>query len=192
MATISVTNISDGDAVTAASINNQINTIVNDYNGNITNANIASGAAISADKLAGGTSGMFGAWSTWTPTLTNLSGGTQTYAKWIQIGKTVHFRFKYTLAGAGVSGVPGFTLPTTPVSGYDTDDNGTLSSNVLLRDAGTGDYLGFLTFGTATRVDVYAVLASGTYAAYAGISSTVPFTWANGDNIQVHGTYETA
>lgn len=44
MSIISVTNINDGDAVTAASINNQVNTIVNDYNGNITAANLAANA----------------------------------------------------------------------------------------------------------------------------------------------------
>lgn len=44
MSSISVTNINDGDAVTAASVNNQINTIVNDYNGNIASTNLANGA----------------------------------------------------------------------------------------------------------------------------------------------------
>lgn len=63
MSVISVTSINDGDAVTATSVNNQINTIVNDYNGNITAANLASNAVttakitnatITADKLATG------------------------------------------------------------------------------------------------------------------------------------------
>lgn len=52
MATVSVTNINDGDAVTAASINNQINTVVNDYNGNITAANLASNAVTTAKVTA--------------------------------------------------------------------------------------------------------------------------------------------
>lgn len=52
MSTISVTNISDGDAVTAASINNQVNTVVNDYNGNITSANLASNAVTAAKITA--------------------------------------------------------------------------------------------------------------------------------------------
>lgn len=52
MSTISVTNINDGDAVTAASVNNQINTIVNDYNGNITAANLASSAVTDAKITA--------------------------------------------------------------------------------------------------------------------------------------------
>lgn len=52
MSTISVTNINDGDAVTAASVNNQINTIVNDYNGGITAANLASNAVTDAKITA--------------------------------------------------------------------------------------------------------------------------------------------
>lgn len=52
MATISrVTTWADGDTVTASNLNGEFNNILNDYNGNITNANIASGAAIAASKL---------------------------------------------------------------------------------------------------------------------------------------------
>jgi hypothetical protein len=52
MSTISVTNINDGDSITAASINNQINTIVNDYNGGITAPNLASNAVTTAKITA--------------------------------------------------------------------------------------------------------------------------------------------
>lgn len=52
MSVISVTSINDGDAVTAASVNNQVNTIVNDYNGNITAANLASNAVTDAKITA--------------------------------------------------------------------------------------------------------------------------------------------
>lgn len=42
-----------GDTLTASDLNNQFTTIANDYNGNITNANIASGAAIDVAKISG-------------------------------------------------------------------------------------------------------------------------------------------
>lgn len=52
MSLISPTQAQDGvTGVNAASINTPINTIANDYNGNITNANIASNAAIAGTKL---------------------------------------------------------------------------------------------------------------------------------------------
>jgi len=52
MASISVSLPSDGDTIDAADYNTPINTIVNDYNGNITNANISASAAIDGTKLA--------------------------------------------------------------------------------------------------------------------------------------------
>lgn len=52
MSTISVSNIVDGTTADAADVNSQVNTIVNDYNGNIDNSNIAAAAAIAGTKLA--------------------------------------------------------------------------------------------------------------------------------------------
>lgn len=130
------------------------------------------------------------AWQTWTPTLTNLSGGTQTYAKYIQIGKTIHFRFKYTLAGAGVGGLVGFTVPVATASGMGTDDGEVINANVHLKDTGTALYKGAIAFGAATRLDVFALNATGTYLSFASTSSTVPHTWAATDIIIVDGSYE--
>src|SRR5262249_19012047 len=51
--------------------------------------------------------GVFGsawAWSSWVPTFTNLTGGNLNYADYLQIGKTVFFKIKYTLTGANISG----------------------------------------------------------------------------------------
>ncbi len=54
MAVISrITTWSDGQTLTASALNGEFNNILSDYNGNITNANIAPGAAISASKLSG-------------------------------------------------------------------------------------------------------------------------------------------
>lgn len=53
MAIISLpTSWSDGEILTASALNGNFSTLVNDYNGNITDANIASGAAIQLTKLA--------------------------------------------------------------------------------------------------------------------------------------------
>lgn len=52
MATISVSLPSDGQTIDAADYNTPINTIVNEINGNLDNANIKTGAAIATAKLA--------------------------------------------------------------------------------------------------------------------------------------------
>jgi hypothetical protein len=51
MSLISFSTISDGTTATASQVNTPLSTIYNDYNGNITNANIASNAAIAGSKI---------------------------------------------------------------------------------------------------------------------------------------------
>lgn len=157
----------------------------------VTTAKINDGAVTNA-KLATGAGELGAAWQTWTPTLSNLSGGTQTYAKYIQIGKTVHFRFKYVLGGAGVTGQPTITLPTAVASGYGTDDGDTINATVLYRDTGSAIYPGLASFASATAIKLFVINAAGTYGSFSSISSTVPFTWASTDVIVISGTYEAA
>ena len=53
MATITRPNsYTSGTTIQSSQVNSDFNTIYNDYNGNITNANVASGAAIAASKLS--------------------------------------------------------------------------------------------------------------------------------------------
>ena len=138
--------------------------------------------------------GSFGsswAWQSWTPTFTNLSGGTLNYAKYTQIGKTVFFRWKYTLGGAGVSGTITFSTPNTmnsDISATSEPINGTVS----LFDTGTAYHPGIMRWATSTTINLWAINAAATYTTATGTSSTVPFTWANTDVITVSGSYEAA
>lgn len=125
------------------------------------------------------------AWQTWTPSLVNLSGGTLTYSKYIQIGKTVNARFLYTLAGAGVAGDVTVTLPVTASSNYSV--NGEILGSVYLRDNTGTDYPGVVQL-TSTTIVTLRYIAPGITA----LSSTVPFTWATSDNIGFEITYEAA
>jgi len=47
-----VTTWADNQVLTASALNGEYNNILNDYNGGITDANIAAGAAIALTKLA--------------------------------------------------------------------------------------------------------------------------------------------
>jgi len=101
MANISVSLPSDGETADVSDYNTPINTIVNEINGNLDNSNIDAAAAISGTKLADAsitnaklstTAGeLGGAWVSWVPTFTNLTGGTLTYAKYTRVGKTITF-----------------------------------------------------------------------------------------------------
>lgn len=158
---------------------------------NVKNSQLNTDGSVIPSNLATGT-GTSWVWQTWAPTLTNLSGGTQTYAKYTQIGKTVHFRFKYTLAGAGVSGLIGFTLPVAIASGYSADDSETADIKILFRDTGTGVFPGFATFGPSNRIDLNAIRTDANYAFIASTTSLIPHTWATTDVITVAGNYEAA
>jgi len=147
------------------------------------------GSVIPSNLLTG--TGSTWAWASWTPTLTNLSGGTQNYAKYIQIGKTVFFRFKYTLGGAGVSGNVSFSVPVTASAEYTGGNDPIGTCNFL--DVGTEGYTGVVVLTNTTTANVRVFGTGGTYATYStGISAPVPHTWANNDVIFAVGSYEAA
>ncbi len=91
MALISFSPLQDGvTGVNAAATNTPLSTIYNDYNGNITDANIASAAAIAFSKISGGSATALIATVVWSPTIggfsANPTGGLYYY---VQIGKVV-------------------------------------------------------------------------------------------------------
>ena len=144
-------------------------------------------AAVTPAKLLAGT-GTTWVWQTWTPTFVNLSGGTLNYSKYIQIGKTVHFRLKYTLAGANISGAVTFTTPTSIISGLDSSDTFIEGVTTYL-DTGTAVRAGSLRGNSSTAVEFVADNGS---TVMVSLSSTVPHTWANTDVLAASGTYEAA
>lgn len=144
--------------------------------------------AITNAKLSTTAGEVGGAWASTTPTLTNLSGGTITYSKYYQIGKTVIFRFRYVLGGAGVSGLIGIALPVTASA----STNDIASRTVQFNDATGSRSYGIALFSSTTTISLYADTASGTYAGITSTSSTVPHTWAVNDTIDLTVTYEAA
>ena len=131
-----------------------------------------------------------GAWKSYTPTLTNISGGTINVAKYTQIGKTVFVKFLYTLAGAGVTGNPTITLPVTGTTDY-TSDVGHIGLGAFL-DAATQVYPGFISL-SSTTASIRPLNTAGTNGGYgAATSATNPFTFGNGDKVSMSFAYEAA
>jgi hypothetical protein len=127
-----------------------------------------------------------GAWTTWTPSFTNLTVGNGTVtSRYQQIGKTVNFEFKFVMGSTSVMGsTPTFTLPVTSalVSFFTT---------VFIADVGTTNYQGGLDCN-ATTAYPFVISAGGTYTGISYFSSTVPMTWTTGDAFTIRGTYEAA
>lgn len=85
-------------------------------------------------------------------------------------------------ADSSITGSVSFTLPYTPSISF--------TIPVWLRDAGTTTYFGFgLVYAGNATFTVYAANAGGTYTSLTALSSTIPHTWATGDNIYISATY---
>lgn len=145
-------------------------------------------ASVKPEHLVSGTSANW-AWDSWVPTFVGLAGGTLNEAKYVQHGKTVRYRFMYTLAGAGISASVTFTLPVTSVVYPDTVYP--IGQTTYL-DSGAANYIGFVGWNSTTTGRLYAIRVDGTYAFDNQLSSTIPITWAVNDAIRVSGFYEAA
>jgi hypothetical protein len=280
MATINVSLPSDGQTIDASDYNTPITTIVNEFNGNIDNANIKSAAAISGSKIAdasldlgakgsafdgwipvsdswsyasattitvpsdattkyavgdkiklvqsattkyfyitavsstvltvtGGTdytvansaiSGIyyskastpqgFPQWFNWTPSWTNLTvgNGTVTYAKFMQTGKTVHFKVRFVFGSTSSMGTsPYFTAPVTESSDYSTFDP---IGTAIFYDATATTYYEGLSTAQGSSAGIRPMRLSTN--SLGSLTSTAPFTWATSDILLMQGTYEAA
>lgn len=194
MATISVSLPSDGQTIDAADYNVPINTIVSAINGGIDSQNITAGGVV-PNSLTSGT-GTTWAWQSWTPIWTNLTigNGTLTYAKFIQIGKTVHFRLKFTIGSTtSVGSYIEFSAPVTLNGDYGTTDPliGIVSCYDL---SATTPYFSTMQVVSSTVIGIRALHTDGTRGNLEISSGSDPITagFATGDVIHATGTFEAA
>jgi hypothetical protein len=194
-ATITVDAISGHSTSTIVTVANlQIsNGVLNSANA-VTAVSIANGA-IQPQALVTGT-GTSWAWSSWTPTWTNLTVGNGTVtANFIQIGKTIIGRIKMVFGStSSISGDVGFTAPVAGLSVYSSSPASGNVGVVRLINVGTGAFFGNIAFGDGsnTVLKLNAQSTNATYAGDATLSSTIPFTWTNGSIFFGTFTYETA
>jgi len=215
MTLISYSKITDGSTVDASDVNTPLDTIYNDHNGGIdstnladnavttakiTNANVTTAkladASVTRAKLSTTAGELGGAWQSWTPTLTNLTLGNGTVdAKYFQIGKTILFRFRFTLGSTSAVGTgPNFTLPVSAISSkYGMTSSGAPEiGHGHIEDNGTNGYSCKLLLPSATTATVVINNVAATYPTYAQVTATVPFTFTTGDELMLVGEYEAA
>lgn len=132
-----------------------------------------------------------GAWTSWTPTWTNLTVGNGTVnAAYAKVGRTVQFRLLVTFGSTtSMSELPAFTLPVTAASVYGAGE-WPIGSGTLL-DAGTKAWIGAPQVAISDPAKAYVRSDDGS-GGWRNPSSTVPFTWTTTDKIMLSGTYEAA
>ena len=129
-----------------------------------------------------------GGWTSYTPTITNLTlGNGSLSAKYALVGKTMFFAVFFTLGSTSAVGTqPTFAFPSG-ISAAQTN-NGPLGIGTTSSIGGTR--YSFWVYFTGDSMVPRVLNASGTYLRHDAITATVPVTWATGDSIFFTGQTE--
>lgn len=128
--------------------------------------------------------GRWGAWDTFTPTITQSGSVTfnTSVARYCRIGTLVHVRCVLAVTGAGTNG-QSIIVGNLPVAAGDVEYIG---GSFEILDAGTGYYVGTVRGNSTTSVFFLSHLESG------GVGQDPSFQLQNGDEIRFSLTYESA
>jgi hypothetical protein len=129
-----------------------------------------------------------GAWTTFTPTFTNITIGNGTLVgAYCQVGKLVTVAISLTF-GSTTAITGGFILGAHPITAVLTGSK--IPLGILnCFDAGVNQYFGIVTENGTANYGALIQNTSGTYSTANDISSTVPFTWGTNDQLQIQYTY---
>lgn len=130
-----------------------------------------------------------GAWTSWTPTWTNLTIGNATVdAKYARASRLIHWKLKMTFGSTtSVSGAIRFSLPVAAATGIEFD----MTYGILTQSAASR-HIGVMTFVSTTVAQLTSINTTGGIAVLINTSATSPFTWASGDIVSFKGFYESA
>lgn len=156
----------------------------------VTATSIADGAIQPKFLVTGTGSGW--PWQTYAPSWTNVTVGNGTVvAKYIQTGKMVTVRVKFSLGNTSAVGTaPTFSLPVTAIAGYTA--GGEPYGLAGFTDAAVAVYPGMAIAASTTTATLYALNASATYTTYTAATAAIPFGFGNGDELYAYLTYEAA
>lgn len=138
---------------------------------------------------------VLGVYQSYTPTWTNITvGDGSVLARYCRVNNFVN-AVGYIILGStsAITGSVSFTLPINAAS-PSLGVTGWPLGSVMYRDFSTGaNYFGTAQSAiSATTVVLRINNTAGTYAEQSNLSSTVPFTWEDGDRIFWNITYEAA
>lgn len=131
------------------------------------------------------------AWTAWVPTWTNLTiAGSTVTAKYIKIGKLIVCRLSVVLGANLPTGAVTFSLPVTAAAYPGLSDRMPLGTAHCYDSSPVGYYSAYITLSSTTVVLIAPIATAAAFATATGLSGTVPFTWATGDEIHATFSYE--
>lgn len=143
--------------------------------------------------LADATVGKLGAaWSSFSPSWTSLTVGDGTNTGYyMQIGKTIFFRIHFVFGTT--SAVSDDARVDLPVTSVDYGSANLFSIGIIaFNDADGGSSWGVARWSSTTVCKPGVHTTGSTYLGVSSLSSSVPFTWATGDELNITGCYEAA
>lgn len=154
-----------------------------DWTGTVPSFPVGKNRAPNMQTLADIATALTSAWTSWSPTLTNLTQGSGTLSgKYRRVGKTVDFRLLFVFgAGSAVGTNPTTTLPVTPHADYITSNLSNGIGDIRILDVSAGGLF---------NTNHFYYSGSSTWTI--NVSATTPMTWASGDQLLIRGTYESA
>ena len=126
----------------------------------------------------------------YSPTLTNVTEGNGSkVAKFSLNGKSIHYWGTFTFGNSSSMGTsPSIGLPINLHSSFLTTDNYGIG-HAHIQDDASAAFNGILRVDSSSTLTLLCWVATGTYVAHAGVTSTVPMTWTTSDSFSWNITY---
>lgn len=183
------------NAVDTAAIADNAVTTAKILDDNVTAAKVADGAIDAAAKIVDGvvTDAKFAstAWTSYTPTLTNVTLGTGVaFGVYRKIGRHVTVNAGFTLGvGGDVTGIIGIGLPAGLDAHFQNANMRWVFGCWCQESSGPARFAasGIVINGTPGEVSRFVNAATAL-----GFGASSPFDWNNGDEMWIVGSYETA
>ena len=131
------------------------------------------------------------AWTSYTPTFTNLTLGNGVIDfKYALLGKNVFVRGTLTW-GTTTSATASGLVISTPVTAS-TASGSPVVGSARYNDTGTENYIGTVGLSGAGSFAFNIVNASATYAVLRAITNAIPMTWVSTDQVLFYAMYQAA
>lgn len=129
------------------------------------------------------------AWASYTPTVTGFNASVTPVARYMMVGRTVHYEGKITTGGAA-TGSYTVTLPTAAASNT-VQAAGTGPMGTAKAVVGSNTYPGIVSLNSTTALR-FQGMPTGGGSALALWGAAGPATWGSGDSLHFSFTYEAA